>query len=271
MKRVISASRRIDMVGCFPDQLAELLAGKCPPEETHSVVLWTKNPTNLLVHDTLRQAVSRYPLFLHFTITGLGATRLEPNVPPSRETLGLLEPVTRFIGGPDRIRIRFDPVVHLRSSDGNTYCNISSFEEVADAAARSGIPNISISWMSAYKKVVARLRRNGLSDIPISDQQRQDEYCHLLRAAERYNINLHCCSVPGFPVSRCIDGEVLAELHPERLPCATHKARGQRAACGCTESFDIGWYHQCPHGCIYCYANPAPVPEHAHENQPLNN
>jgi len=265
MRRVISASRRIDMVACFPDELVRLLDEKCPPEQTHTLVVWTKNPANLLDHEALHHYCRQYPMYLHVTITGMGSTVLEPNVPPSRETLALLGPLVDYVGDPARIRIRFDPIVHLQLPDGETFCNLDRFESIAKEAHTHGIRDFSISWMAAYKKVVSRLRKRGIAEIPVSDEQRTEELGRLSERASRYPITLHGCCVPGMPVSRCIDGELLARLHPEQSPCSSQKAKGQRTACGCTESLDIGWYHPCPHGCLYCYANPAPLPEHAHE------
>jgi hypothetical protein len=175
--------------------------------------------------------------------------------------LKLLERMTDFLGSADRIRIRFDPIVHVNSPDGNACCNLDKFEEIAAGAARFGVRTFSTSWMSSYRKVISRLLRRGFCEIPVSQEQQFEEYDYLLGISSRFGITLHCCSMPGMPVSRCIDGDLLAALHPERLPCSTKKARGQRTSCGCAESLDIGWYSHCPHGCIYCYANPAPAPE----------
>jgi DNA repair photolyase len=254
------------MVACFPDELAGLLREKCPPALTHTVVLWTKNPNNLLRHATLRECCRRYPLYVHFTVTGMGGTALESRVPPYKEMLALLEPLIEYVGNPTRVRIRFDPIVHLRFPNDETLCNLDHFEPVAAEARRHGIRDISISWMATYKKVLSRLRNHGICEVPGSEDQWKEELDWLTAKSSQYSITLHGCSVPGMPVSRCIDGELLTALHPEKLPCSTKKAKGQRTACGCTESFDIGWYNPCPHGCVYCYANPAPIAEFAHEH-----
>ena len=264
MRKVISASRRIDMVACFPDELVRLLDEKCPPEQTHTLVIWTKNPTNLLEHDALREACRRYHLYVHFTITGMGGTTLEPNVPPPEQMLACVGPLVNYAGAPARVRIRFDPVVHLRLPNAETFSNLNWFDTIAAEAYRHGICDFSISWMAAYKKVVSRLRKHGITEIAIGADRWKKEIEWLAERASRYSIRLHGCCVPGMRVSRCIDGALLSELHPEKLTCSTKRAKSQRTTCGCTESYDIGWYNPCPHGCIYCYANPAPLPEHVH-------
>ena len=34
-----------------------------------------------------------------------------------------------------------------------------------------------------------------------------------------------------------------------------NRDKGQRIACGCMVSKDVGEYNTCPHQCEYCYAN----------------
>lgn len=52
--------------------------------------------------------------------------------------------------------------------------------------------------------------------------------------------------------ARCIDGDLLAELFPDR-PAIT-QAKPTREQRGCVASRDIGMY-ACPYGCVYRYAN----------------
>ncbi|MDZ7314618.1 MAG: DUF1848 domain-containing protein [candidate division KSB1 bacterium] len=256
-RRVISASRRIDMIAGDPDGLANILAERVPPDLTHTVVLWTKNPVVLINHSRLRRQLQRYDqLFLHLTITGLGGTDVEPNVPRPDRVLAELDRLIEWFQSPLRIRLRFDPIVHLRDASGRTICNLDFFDELAPIASSRGLCDITVSWVQLYPKVKKRLQRCGYEAVEVPSEQRQEEEKRLCSVAERWGITLHGCCVAGWPRSRCIDGELLTQLHPRRLAASTRKAKGQRQDCGCTESVDIGWYTPCAHGCLYCYANP---------------
>ncbi len=258
--KVISASRRVDMVGCYPDDLVRILETKSPPDTVHSLVLWTKNANNLFAHAKLSQIVKTYTqIYLHYTVTGMGGTTLEPAVPSTEVAMAMLPRLVALLGSPRRIRFRFDPIVHFMLPDGKPYCNITVFEQLAPKIAANGITDISISWMSEYKKVVNRLSRSRIGIQPLTQEQWQLEADFMLERARENGLTIHGCCVPGLPPSRCIDGPLLNDLHPMGWICSTRKARGQRSSCGCTESWDVGWYYRCRHGCLYCYASPAMV------------
>jgi DNA repair photolyase len=255
--RVISASRRVDLVGGYPHLFAEILEAKCPPDQVHTVVIWTKDPRHLLAHRKLRATLGRYgQLFLHLTVTGMGASALEPRVPEPESVLALLPALIEFVGSPERIRIRFDPIVHVRLADGTEICNLKYFAELAPRLRELGLTDVTTSWLSLYPKVKRRLARIGAVALDPGPEVWREEAAWLQRKAEEYGLRVHGCCVPGWPRSRCIDGDLLTRLHPRGEPASTRKAKGQRALCGCTESWDIGWYVKCLLGCRYCYANP---------------
>ncbi len=259
MKKIISASRRTELVAHYPDYLVERLR-RVGTQRVHTLVVWSKDPTNLLAHRALRDAVSEVgQVFVHWTVTGLGGTFVEPNVPPAHTQLSLLPDIVSFVGDPQRVHWRYDPLVSARGN-GERVSNAESdvFVPLAEAFARAGVPAVHTSFATIYRKVQRRLAAAGTEFEQHTEEQRHALLRELAGAAGRLTLQLLTCCEPGFAMQRCIDGELLSQLHPSREPCRTERATGQRKLCGCTVSLDIGRYLPCPNRCLYCYANPVP-------------
>ncbi len=262
--RVVSASRRVDMVAGYRDELMETLERDWPPDRVHTLVVWTKVPPALASDRALTDFLSRYDqIFLHLTVTGLGGTVLEPFAPPWAESIAALPALIDFAHGTDRIRLRFDPLVEVETAAGETISNIGLFEEVVGAGARLGLRDVSTSWVTSYRKVSSRLRARGMRLVERDDARMEATWERVYALAGSMKVRIHACCVPGLPRSRCIDGELLSALHPKGRACSTRRAADQRPLCGCTESYDVGWYKSCPTGCVYCYGNPAVPPKGA--------
>jgi len=254
---LLSASRRTDIVACYPQEFINRLKD-FPPENVHSVVIWTKNPFNLIELRDLRDALVKYnQIYLHLTITGMGDTALEPKIPKWKEVVKILPEIIKLVKGAQRVTWRFDPIVHLQRN-GEKYTNYPLFSEILPYIASSGITTCRTSFVSPYKKVIKRLENYGFKLVNISHENMKTEFNEMLHKAKSYGVNLLCCSMEDFEISSCIDGRLLSELHPKKEVCDLRKDKGQRKWCGCTESYDIGWYSmKCLNGCLYCYANPA--------------
>lgn len=275
---IVSASRRTDLPCSHPDFLeAALAAGRAEvagpfgsryevdlrPERVHTIVFWSKNYSNLF-RARLRRLLRRYSqLFFHFTITGLGGSHVEDGAPPVAEALRQIPGLVDLAGSPDRLALRFDPIVFW-SEQGRTRSNLDCFREVSAAASRFGVRRIVTSFAQWYGKSLRRAQRRHFEfvDLPIDEKS---SFARELGAhAASIGSTLSICSqraiseASGVPASRCIDGELLSALHPTRIPLDSRKDPGQRPDCRCSRSRDIGSYSQlCSSACVYCYATPA--------------
>jgi hypothetical protein len=253
---VISASRRTDLVGCYPDYLIEKLQAY-PPEKVHTIVIWTKNPANMILHQALRRTLSQYAqVYVHLTITGLGGSALEPGIPAWGRVAEMVPELVQLVKGPERISWRFDPIITAEDGNGQIE-NYSLFPVMAKKIAGYGITSCRTSWAAAYKIVVRRMQKKGFVLRTYAPEEQAAQAREMEEVAGSLGMKIHYCSMAGFARSRCIDGALFSKLHLQGLTCSLKRAKGQRPQCGCTESIDIGWYSlKCPHGCLYCYAEP---------------
>ncbi len=148
-------------MACYPEFLIEKLRDY-PPEQVHSLVIWTKNPQNMIAPGALRQTLERYrQLYVHLTITGLGGTVLEPHIPPGETLLQMVPAVIELVKGPERISWRFDPIVRCMAH-GSQISNIEMFDALARSMAAAGVSTCRTSWVEPYPKVLRRLEKKGV-------------------------------------------------------------------------------------------------------------
>jgi hypothetical protein len=276
MRQVISASRRTDIPMHYADWLLDGIRqgfANVPqpyngrvrrvsllPADVHTMVLWSKDFRPLLSDKAgIRLVLAHYDqVFCHLTITGLGGTALEPNIAPWPEVIAQLPELIRFAGDPRRVSVRYDPIVHWYEGQ-EIRSNLALAEPILQRVSETGIRAVRISFATLYGKV---RQRKGWRWHDPAPEQRLEITRGLVDLARSLGLTIFACSqndlsMAGAVPSRCIDGELLTMLHPLQLPAATGKDPGQRPACGCTPSVDIGSYlMSCPNGCRYCYANP---------------
>lgn len=279
MKKIISVSRRTDLIAFFPEWLASAISTEVgivlgpsgytyrvdlSPQNVHTVVLWSKNFENLIDNKFgLRDKFRKYDqLYLHFTITGLGGSFIEQGVPPLGVALAQLDSLIEIVGIARRVSVRFDPVVYWQEGDTER-TNLNFFEKIAPILQDKGVQDVRLSFTQWYNKAKKRATKRGFEYIDPSLGKKAKDAKHLHRIAGRFGLDLYICSqraigeAADIPSSSCIDGNLLQALHPDKAPVSTKKDRTQREECLCTESADIGSYTQfCPHCCLYCYANP---------------
>jgi hypothetical protein len=84
----------------------------------------------------------------------------------------------------------------------------------------------------------------------------------------RYNIGHNCCidgdlllriSHNDRDLLRIFGMDAVSDMPQRPIDHKRMKDKGQRKACGCIASKDIGQYNTCPHLCCYCYANASPA------------
>lgn len=279
MKTVISASRRTDIPAFYYDWLQEvLIKGSVEltnpiyknktytvdlnPEKVHSIVLWSKNFENVLKNS---MNLENYNLYFQYTINNYSKV-LEPNVPEYKHTLRVLEGMLKKYK-PEQFNIRFDPIIISKKGEINPTVDkpgrarLIAFELLCRDIKSLGMRKcrITTSYLSMYGHVRSRIEKADIDIIPLNEKQQILFFKKLVEIAQNYGMSLYSCACPileqveGMKKGHCIDGELLEQLFGGKVKKS--KDSGQRAACGCSYSRDIGIYDKmkCLHGCVYCY------------------
>ena len=222
--------------------------------------------------------------YIQYTLNDYEGNRLELNVPPLSERIDTFKELSKRLGK-NAVIWRFDPLILTDEISIDTLLNkIERIGEQLRGYTEKMV--FSFADIVSYKKVESNLKK---SKIPYKEwnQQQMIEFAKRLcelKERKRWEYELATCgeavNLEGINHNRCIDGELLERLFSEDkgliyylhtgkivepdmfgeyppLPLKPKnlKDKGQRDACGCIESKDIGAYNTCSHFCVYCYAN----------------
>ncbi len=254
---IYSASRRTDLVAFYPDYIAEKVRRS---RKLEALVLWTKDPRNLVQHTGLFLTIQAVPTIVQLTLTGLAGSVWEPDVPRPELFTDTLQRLSEVLPH-NAVQWRFDPIL----ADDTVFTRFDEMKELLD---QTGIcpDGVTVSFPDAYAKVIKRLAKDGLLLPVLSFEKR---LTLLRKLYERSNLTIRLCcennlllaargvgDVRKIEQSHCVDGALIDRLYHTNLATLPHD-RSQREHCGCSQSTDIGSYEQrCRHNCRYCYARP---------------
>lgn len=272
---IISASRRTDIPAFYSRWLINRVqAGYCTvpnpfnpkqvsrisldPADVDVIVFWTRNPAPLLSHlDWLDGMGFRY--YFQYTLLDY-PPQLEPNQPTLQKSLDTFRTLATRIGS-DRVIWRYDPIVFSRLTGAifhaETYQRIAS--ELKGFTRRS-----VISLLDLYRKIRPRMdelekQGFGLVDFRGHSSERFDALMKtMVKSAAENGMEIVSCAEEidltkyGIRSGKCIDDAYVKQVFG--MDVIHKKDPGQRQACGCVLSQDIGMYDTCLFGCQYCYA-----------------
>ncbi len=231
------------------------------------IVFWSKNPTPIIPYlNTLKER--GIGCYIQFTLNDYGQEGLEPGVPPLAQRIATFRKLADELGV-GSVVWRFDPLLLTNTLTIDKLLN--KIEYIGDQLKGYTEKLVfSFADISIYKKVARNLRNAGIDycewddsmmrefAMRLSDLNRNKWGYTLATCAEALNLEEF-----GIEHNRCIDPELICRLSPQNSTIQNYlynvqTDKGQRKACGCILSKDIGSYNTCAHGCAYCYANASP-------------
>ena len=257
-------------------------------EKTKALVFWTKNPKPLIPHlDYLDERGIHY--YFQFTLNDYDNEKLEPKVPSVEARIETFKKLSEKIGK-EKVIWRFDPLILTDKIGVNEL--LKKVENIGDQLHGYTEKLVfSFADIGIYAKVqnnLKRLKNDEQLDSACREFTRDEmrEFAAGLQNLNaKWKFSLATCAEEadltqyGIEHNRCIDGELMKRIFahdsdfvyyltygefPDKNTLfsdeppgkkANLKDKGQRKACGCMISKDIGMYNTCPHFCIYCYAN----------------
>lgn len=288
IKMIISASRRTDIPAFYHEWFinrikAGFLLQRNPynahqvkrvsllPEDIDAIVFWTRNPAKMLA--VLNNLVN-FKYYFQYTITGYPKILDTHGINPHKAISIFIELSNKI--GYEKVIWRYDPIIISSATPIIEHKRL--FKKIASNLA--GYTNrVVISFADLYKKTERNL--NLIPDFTFHDithliEEINDLCSFFSDIARQHDMKISICAESlnlehlGIEKGKCIDDRLLNDVFGIKV--SNLKDTGQREACGCIKSVDIGQYNTCLHGCKYCYAtfNEKTVKENIKKHNPYS-
>jgi DNA repair photolyase len=258
---------------------------------TKFIVFWSKNPRPLLNHleELQEKGIGCY---VQYTLNDYEEEGLERGVKPLAERIETFKMLVQRLGK-GAVVWRFDPLILTDQIDMDKL--LHKIENIGDQLIGYTEKLVfSFADIISYRKVKANLEKNQINYVDWSKEQMIEFASRLVKLNKEkgWNYTLATCGeaadLQGIEHNHCVDDRLIVRFgykspelmnflgtefcQPslfEPLPEGAielsdgryalikkdNRDKGQRIACGCMKSKDVGEYNTCPHLCEYCYAN----------------
>lgn len=254
------------------------------------IVFWTKNaaPFERFLDELNLYGINYY---FTFTINDYEREGFEPNLPSLKERIATFQRLSKKLGK-ERVVWRYDPLIMTPALDIDVL--LKRIKQVGEELVPFTEKLVfSFADIDIYKKVERNMKAHNLEWRMFGLDDMRNFADGLSVVNQEWQLELATCGEEidlqayGIHHNSCIDGDLMLRIFPHDkilrklltpnaeepkkeeslFPEAgfqepnslgvnrAHKDKGQREACGCVVSKDIGQYNTCPHHCVYCYAN----------------
>lgn len=273
---IISASRRTDIPAFYAAWFVKRIeAGYCTVpnpfnrnqvsrvslrcEDVDVIVFWTRNPAPLMPY--LHKLDERgYRYYFQYTLMA-NPRAIDPKSPSPHVAVETFRALAEMVG-PQRVIWRYDPIV--LSAETPPAFHVETHARLAEAL-HGAAGRCVVSLVDVYRKAGKRLKELERKGIAIEDTPQDalageigEMLSSMAATAKAHGMESVSCAEEldlspfGIAAGKCVDDDYILRVFG--LDVSHKKDPGQREACGCVVSRDIGMYDSCLFGCQYCYA-----------------
>ena len=209
-------------------------------DKVDGTILITKNPT-----PTFLELIEKYKdkLIVHTTITGVGGSVFEPNVPKPYEIYPLFNKVLDILG-PEKTVLRIDPIIPT------TKGILAAHGVFVALSMREHRTRVSV--LDNYPHVKQRFIETGIKPLDYefhADFKARNDIIRL------FGSSVEICGEPGFRSIGCVSQRDVDALGLHLTNEDEKSQFKQRRGCTCLgiKTELLANKEPCPYNCLYCY------------------